>query len=161
RAAETRIKQGAAFYQGMLERRGMKWGAVMDTAAVLLKRLSETRPVQHQEILAIAKGAGMSPSEVLLINGRSEVLNAGTIAPTKEDRDALDDGCTAAAVLPERTASGRLLHGQNWDWRPECADFTVVLVVRREDGPDVMTYVEAGGLARCGLNSLGVAITGN
>lgn len=161
RAADTRIKLGAGFYQGLLDARGMKWGPVMDTARVLLDRLQGVGPDQHAEILAVAEGAGMDPAEVLLINGRSEVLNAGTMAASQRDREDLDDGCTSAAVLPERTRDGRLLHGQNWDWRQECADFTVVLVVRREDGPDVMTYVEAGGLARAGMNAIGVAITGN
>lgn len=161
RMADARIKQGVTYYQGLLESRDLKWGAVMDTANVLLERLLQARPTQHAEILAIAKGAGLSAAEVLLINGRSEVLNAGTIAASQQDREDLDDGCTAAAILPERTAHRRLLHGQNWDWRPECADFTVVLIVRRDDGPDVMTYVEAGGLARAGMNSIGVAITGN
>lgn len=160
-AADTRIKRGVTYYQGLLADRGLKWGAVMDTAQVLLERLSQLRPRQHDEILAIAAGAGLDAAEVLLINGRSEVLNAGTIPVTPADRADLDDGCTAAAILPERTAEGRLLHGQNWDWRQECADFTVVLIVRREDGPDVMTYVEAGGLARAGMNAIGVAITGN
>ncbi|MCA0921416.1 C45 family autoproteolytic acyltransferase/hydolase [Pseudooceanicola nanhaiensis] len=164
--AGTLIAHGATFYQGLLEARGLEWGAVMDTARVMLSRLEEVRPVQMTEIRAIAAGAGMDPAEVLLINGRSEVLNAGTIDTkereiTAEDREALDDGCTAGVVLGERTADGVLIHAQNWDWRPECAAFTVVLVVRREDGPDVMTFVEAGGLARAGMNSAGVAITGN
>lgn len=43
----------------------------------------------------------------------------------------------------------------------ECAETGVVLRIRREDGPDVLTFTEAGGLARAGLNSIGTAITGN
>jgi hypothetical protein len=54
-----------------------------------------------------------------------------------------------------------LIHGQNWDWRAECAETAIVLRVRRDDGPDFLTFVEAGGLARCGLNAAGVAITAN
>ena len=33
--------------------------------------------------------------------------------------------------------------------------------VRRDDGPDFLTIVEAGGLARCGMNAAGIAITAN
>jgi isopenicillin-N N-acyltransferase-like protein len=33
--------------------------------------------------------------------------------------------------------------------------------VRNEDGPDILTLVEAGGLARHGFNSAGVALTAN
>jgi isopenicillin-N N-acyltransferase-like protein len=36
-----------------------------------------------------------------------------------------------------------------------------VLRVRREDGPDILTFTEAGGLARSGLNAAGIAITAN
>ncbi|WP_118134500.1 C45 family peptidase [Oceanicella sp. SM1341] len=160
-AADTRIRRGAAFYQSLLEQRGLKWGAVMDTTRLLLGRMAELSPVQHAEVHAIAAGAGLDPAEVLLINARSEVLNAGTVAVPAAERSELDDGCTAAAVLPGRSANGRLIHGQNWDWRPECGEVAVVLVVRRADGPDLMTYVEAGGLARAGMNANGIAITGN
>jgi hypothetical protein len=36
-----------------------------------------------------------------------------------------------------------------------------VLKIRRDDGPDILTFTEAGGLARLGLNSAGIAITAN
>ena len=35
------------------------------------------------------------------------------------------------------------------------------LRVRREDGPDILTFTEAGGLARSGLNAAGIALTAN
>ena len=71
------------------------------------------------------------------------------------------DGCTAALALPEASADGVLLHGQNWDWRAECAETGVVLRIRRDDGPDILTFTEAGGLARSGLNSAGIGLTAN
>jgi len=64
-------------------------------------------------------------------------------------------------VLPGRGADGRLRHVQNWDWSAACADTAIVLCVRRDDGPDVLTFTEAGALARHGLNGAGLAITGN
>ena len=73
----------------------------------------------------------------------------------------MPDGCTAALALPEATADGVLLHGQNWDWRAECAETGVVLRIRRDDGPDILTFTEAGGLARSGLNSAGIGLTAN
>jgi hypothetical protein len=36
-----------------------------------------------------------------------------------------------------------------------------VLRVQRDDGPDFLTFVEAGGLARSGLNAAGISITAN
>src|ERR1019366_1342673 len=64
-------------------------------------------------------------------------------------------------VMPGATADGRLIHAQNWDWKAECVETAVVLHVRSDDGPDMLTFTEAGGLARSGLNSAGVAITAN
>jgi len=36
-----------------------------------------------------------------------------------------------------------------------------VLRVARDDGPDLLTFTEAGGLARSGMNAAGIAITAN
>ncbi|QYU67905.1 hydantoinase B/oxoprolinase family protein [Leptolyngbya sp. 15MV] len=69
-------------------------------------------------------------------------------------------------VLPDRGMAccfnlEYLIHAQNWDWKAECAETVVVLKIRREDGPDVMTFTEAGGLARNGFNAAGIAVTAN
>src|SRR5205814_1447522 len=64
-------------------------------------------------------------------------------------------------AVPEASADGTLRHGRNWDWRAECAETGVVLRIRRDDGPDILTFAEAGGLARSGLNSAGIGLTAN
>jgi len=73
------------------------------------------------------------------------VVNARTELLAEAKRTAADpDGCTGAVVLPEprrRPIAAR----QNWDWRAECADTGVVLRIARDDGPDVLTFTEAGG----------------
>lgn len=161
RAADARVKRGAELYKGFLDARGIAWGQAVDATRLLGERLHTLYPRHLEELQAIATGAGVDLAEVMLINGRSEVLNAGAVAMKEQDRVALDDGCTAAVALPDRTADGRLIHGQNWDWRPECEETAVVVAIRRNDGPDLLTYVEAGGLARAGFNEAGIAVTGN
>jgi len=42
------------------------------------------------------------------------------------------------------------------DWRDACRHSTVVLRIRQSGGPDILTMVEAGMLARAGLNSAGI-----
>jgi isopenicillin-N N-acyltransferase like protein len=113
----------------------------------------------------IADGSGVPFDHVVMINARTEVIaearrisgaalaTAAAIAPK--------DGCTGVVIMPQRSKTGRLIHGQNWDWRAECADTAIVLRVRRDDGPDFLTFVEAGGLARNGFNAAGIAITAN
>ncbi|WP_158970027.1 C45 family autoproteolytic acyltransferase/hydolase [Chachezhania sediminis] len=159
RAADTQIRHGLGVYRSLFEEAGLSWDSVLAYAARLRDSLAARAPDAVEELEGIAEGAGVQLGEVLVINGRSEIINLHAQRP--KDPSKLDDGCTAAVVLPEMTESGRLLHVQNWDWLPDCADSTVVLRIRREHGPDVLTFVEAGGLARAGFNSEGVAITGN
>ena len=64
-------------------------------------------------------------------------------------------------ALPGATADGRLIHAQNWDWKRACVETAVVLKIAREDGPDILTFTEAGALARCGFNAAGISITAN
>ena len=94
----------------------------------------------------------------MLMNARTEMVAA---ARRQQAAKHFPDGCTAALALPEASADGVLLHGQNWDWRAECAETGVVLRIRRDDGPDILTFTEAGGLARSGLNSAGIGLTAN
>lgn len=159
-AARDKIALGLDQYRTLFERRGVDWDDALDAAAALEAPLREAAPEEMTELAAIARGADRQNAEILLLNGRSEVLN--TIGRQKDMSTAdMDDGCTALVVMPEVSATGDLIHAQNWDWRPECENTTVVLTIRRDDGPDILTYVEAGGLARCGFNGAGIAITGN
>ncbi len=119
-----------------------------------------------EEMRGIADGAGVPLGDVVMINARTEVVAQarrqsaapGEAAATPHEPE---DGCTGAVILAGRSSNGRLLHGQNWDWRSECIETGIVLRVHRDDGPDILTFVEAGGLARSGLNSAGIALTAN
>jgi isopenicillin-N N-acyltransferase like protein len=71
------------------------------------------------------------------------------------------DGCTSIAVEPEACADGHLIHAHNWDWKVESAEGSVVLRIRDENGPEILTLTEAGALARFGFNSAGLAISAN
>src|ERR1700744_2034288 len=106
----------------------------------------------------IASGADMELADIVLLNARTEILK---LAEKPALRAALADGCTAVAVMPEATSDNVLIHAQNWDWKAECSETAVVLHIRRNDGPDILTFTEAGGLARSGMNGAGIAITAN
>jgi isopenicillin-N N-acyltransferase-like protein len=69
--------------------------------------------------------------------------------------------CSSFAVLPEASASGSTLVGQNWDWLPHSFETVVVLEARQDEGPDFVTVVEAGLLAKTGLNSAGIGLVTN
>jgi isopenicillin-N N-acyltransferase-like protein len=102
----------------------------------------------------IAEGAAVPFEDVLAINVRTEVMFAATA------RLAVGE-CSAFAVLPQASADGTTLIGQNWDWLLHSFDTVVVLESRQDDGPDFVTVVEAGLLAKTGMNSSGIGLVTN
>lgn len=158
-----RVRGSVGLYGGALEALGLPAQRRDELVAEYVIKIGEFNAAYLEEMEGIAEGADVRLADIVMINARTEVLalaRAELDKPEPTDED-LDDGCTCALIMPERSASGRLIHGQNWDWRPECAETGVVLRVRRDDGPDFVTFVEAGGLARSGFNAAGVAITAN
>jgi isopenicillin-N N-acyltransferase like protein len=117
---------------------------------------------QHvTEMEGIAHGAGVRFEDIFLLNARTEVMKMALKPHLLKQLLGENDGCTAATVMPEATRNGQLIHAQDWDWKVECSDTSIVLHIKRDDGPDILTFTEAGMLARSGFNSAGVSITGN
>lgn len=156
-AAAARIRLGLAHYGAQLAADASA-ARIRRIALEFLPRIEAFAPHFVPEMRGIATGANVELADIVMLNCRTEVLQ---LARRTKEPEKVPDGCTGAIILPEATADGALLHGQNWDWKRECAETTVVLRVRRDDGPDLLTMVEAGGMARCGLNAAGIAITAN
>jgi isopenicillin-N N-acyltransferase-like protein len=157
--ARGRIRASVALYAAQLDRFGFGEVDVERFCGIFLPRLRQWAPDLVEEMEGIAAGANVGFSSILLVNARTEILQLAK--REKGISDDEPDGCTGAVILPEATKAGRLIHGQNWDWCAECADTSIVLRVRRSDGPDLLTFTEAGGLARSGFNSAGIGITAN
>ncbi|TPM40865.1 C45 family peptidase [Mesorhizobium sp. B2-3-4] len=157
--ARDRIHKSVALYAGQLDRFGFGQRDVERFGSLFLPRLRQWAPDLVEEMEGIAAGACVGLSAILLVNARTEILQLAKREKGLSDDEP--DGCTGAVILPEATRAGRLIHGQNWDWRAECAETSIVLRVRRQDGPDLITFTEAGGLARSGFNSAGIGITAN
>ena len=163
RQAADRIHLGAGHYTRQLERVSFDWASIRELTREYLPRIEAFEPAYVEEMRGIAEGARIEFEAVALLNARTEILKLGA-RPDLRRRLAADeepDGCTGVVVLPEATQSGRLIHAQNWDWKAECAETAVVLRIHRDDGPDLLTFTEAGGLARSGFNTAGIAITAN
>jgi isopenicillin-N N-acyltransferase-like protein len=162
-AAAARIHRSAEIYLTAFEKLQLGPARVRELVDTLIPIIDRFEPVYLEEMRGIAEGAHCKLEHVVVVNARTELLAEARRAAEPAGHRAHDpvDGCTGAVVLPEASADGKLLHGQNWDWRAECAETGVVLRISREDGPTVLTFTEAGGLARCGMNSAGVALTAN
>ena len=157
KAAAERVRRSLALYRGELERRGVGPEHIRKLAREFAPHVTAFDPAYLEEMQGIADGAGVTVEDVIFINCRAEMM-FGARAMIDSEKS---DGCTAVIVLPEASDDGKLIHAHNWDWREECVDTGVVLRIRRDRGPDMLIFVEAGGLARHGLNAAGISVTGN
>jgi hypothetical protein len=158
-----RVRRSVELYGGQLAAFGYDAAEKTDLIMAFAGEIETFGAHYVEEMHGIAQGAGVAFEDVVMINARTEVIAVARRVKNKPHGalDDADDGCTGAVIMQERSASGALIHGQNWDWRAECAETAIVLRVRRADGPDFLTFVEAGGLARSGLNAAGLSITAN
>jgi isopenicillin-N N-acyltransferase-like protein len=123
-------------------------------ARAFVPALDEFDPELLPEMEGIAEGAGVEPDDVLAINLRTEImfgLNAsGTSSGSRE--------CTAVCA----TGPGRpTIAAQNWDWKPAARGTCVILACAPDQRPAFVTLVEAGLLAKAGVNEAGVAVMTN
>ncbi|HVW57968.1 MAG TPA: C45 family peptidase [Rhizobiaceae bacterium] len=160
-AVADRVRLSAELYGGTLDELGYR-GAERRTLIEGFAHQIESVGVHYvEEMRGIADGAGVEFADIVMINARTEVVAKARRERGVTARREPEEGCTGIIVLAPRSKTGSLLHAQNWDWRAECAETGIVLRVHRDDGPDFLTFVEAGGLARSGLNEAGIAITAN
>jgi isopenicillin-N N-acyltransferase-like protein len=154
--AAERVHRSAAIYLKALNGLGLGPVELRRLAGDFGARMAKFDAAHVEEMRGIGEGAKLPFEHVVVINARRELLGLARLK-----QDTIHDGCTAAVVLPEASADGVLMHGQNWDGLYENTSAAIVLRVRRSDGPDLITFTEAGQLARFGFNAVGIAITGN
>lgn len=151
--ARKLIEKSIGSYQGhFLKSSGVTWKEALRFSKTFLRRIKHFDETMADEIRGIAKGSGRTFEEILVLNLRTEILH-GLQQP--------GEGCTSLAVLPELTVGGKTLLAQNWDYLPWVAETMLLLQIDMREGPHVLTLVEAGQLARMGMNSQGHGICNN
>ncbi len=124
------------------------------------KVIEDTNPDYAAAMEGIAEGADQDLLDVAAVNVRYEIMYSEFATRGMERRGLAAGGCTSFALLPELTANGHLLIGQNWDWLPEVRG--IVLRARDEDGLARLAFTEAGiAGAKIGLNGAGVGLAIN
>ncbi|MER6914273.1 C45 family peptidase [Streptomyces sp. NPDC000594] len=137
---------------------GLRWEEATALAETFVPVISAWRPEYLEEMEGIALGAGVSFEDILALNLRTEILFSGKARAIAEATGVRTPGeCTAFCDLrgPEPVV------GQNWDWIPFSHDTVVVLEAVPEHGPRWVSVVEAGLLAKFGMNSAGVTVLTN
>jgi isopenicillin-N N-acyltransferase-like protein len=139
----------AAYERLFAEASGVDAAAMRSFGERVGERLHSEHPAVHEEIAAIARGAGVDDALLMAVNGRTELL-AGAARPE----------CSAIGVLPGRSG-GHTLLAQNWDWHPTLRDSVVLWTIVEPDGRWLVTMTEAGILAKIGINSRGLGLCVN
>jgi isopenicillin-N N-acyltransferase like protein len=162
--ARTRIHLSVQAYQRVFAHyAGWDWPAVRRAAAGFETPVAAFRPAYLAEMRGLADGAGLDLADVLAINVRTEVMYAAKArqAPLATRVPQPPAECSAFAVVPATGGPAATLLGQNWDWLLHSAQTLIVLEARPDDGPDFVTVVEAGLLAKVGLNAAGLGLVTN
>jgi len=161
--ASDRVRRSVSAYRDVFaELAGWDWQTVRAEAARFEPPIAAFGPQYLAEMRGIADGAGIDFGDVLAINVRTEVMFAAKARQAAASTTRTGPAeCSAFAVAPAPGRAGATLLGQNWDWLPHTADTVVVLEARQDDGPDFVTAVEAGLLAKAGMNSAGLGLVTN
>ena len=136
---------------------GWGWERIRKEAARFEEPIAAFDEACAEELRGIAEGAAVDLVDVLALNVRTEIVYAA------KARSALRaaGGCTALALLPEASAAGETIVAQNWDWYPHSLDTVVVLESQPDEAPAFVTVVEAGLLAKAGMNAAGLGLATN
>lgn len=152
----SQVRSSLAVYRQKFDRMKLAWSDARDLAETALGALRTFDPLLAEEIYGIAEGADVAPAEIMAINVRT-----GITRMIQEGVAAEDHECTTVSVMPEATADGHTLIGQNWDQSAVFQPNTVVIEQHIEGQPAVLFVTEAGILFRHGMNDAGVGLVGN
>ena len=171
------IRENLATYLERFEAGGAKPRAVLEQSEAWGAFIARDHPEYAEEMAGIAAGAELSLTEIALLNARYE-LTYGVFGAEAQsvNRSVLEqEGCTSFGLLPEMTAEGHTLLGENWDWLQKVRGRVFIMRVKRssEPGPepgsepgkgkpDFVGFTEAG-IAGCkiGVNAAGIGLCVN
>ncbi len=158
RQAADRVRQTRDAYAGVYAHFAKwDWDRVRAEAQPFIEPIRRFHSASIEEMTGIAEGAGLTFDDVLAMNLRTEILFAAKVRAAGAELPSVLE-CTSFAA---RTAWGEQLVGQNWDWLTFSADTVVLVEATPDEGPAFMTVVEAGLLAKFGMNSAGLALATN
>ena len=153
-AARQKIHAILDKYRQIFQRiTGETWQTTQGRGESFISKAQTFAPDLVEEIRGIAEGADRAFLDIFLLNARSEILF---------NPQVLSQECTSIAALPESTTNGETLLAQNWDWYKEVTDCQVILKIEQREGiPSLITFTEAGQLAKIGMNAAGIGLVVN
>lgn len=153
----SQIRANLAFYLDWLSLDGeFSPDRLLEIAQGFAAPLATHFPDLFEEIDGVARGAGLTLEQVLLINARTDIMAAVSAESAVKSIPA----CTALALRGRVGGRPALALAQNWDWDPALAKAPVILRLWPSNGPALVTLVEAGMIGKIGFNEhrLGVCL---
>jgi len=175
RAMRLEIRDNYKTYVERFEAGGAKLPVVLEQSDAWAAFIARDNPEYAEEMAGVAAGADLSLTEIAMLNARYELTYCvfGAEAQSLNSQAIVEpaiiepDGCTAFGLLPEMTASGHTLIGQNWDWLQKLQGHVFIMRVKRssEPGtgkPDFVGFTEAGIVGcKMGVNAAGIGLCVN
>lgn len=159
RAATGLIAENIALYAGRFrEEWGLSRDAVLERARRYERVIRDVDEGYAEAMEGLAKTSGQDLRDIVALNVRYEIVYSAYSEKGRAEMTARPpSGCTAVALLPERTEHGHLLMAQNWDWISGVRG--LVLQSRLDGHPETLAFTEAGIVgAKIGLNAAGVGL---
>lgn len=149
RGQQERVQHTVSAYMRIFESfAGLGRAAVLEQAERFMPAIAGFAPHLLEETRGIAEGAQCDAREIVAINARTELMYGVTNRAE----------CTSIAISAAASAGGHTRVAQNWDWHPSLVGSLVLWLVRRSDGPDLLTLTEAGIVGKIGINEAGLAM---
>jgi isopenicillin-N N-acyltransferase-like protein len=170
RSMRSEIRDNYATYVERFEAGGAKLSVVLEQSDAWAAFIARDNPEYAEEMAGVAEGAELSSTEVAMLNARYELAYCvfGSEAQTLNSPVVQEqEGCTAFGLLPEITASGHTLIGQNWDWLQKVRGHVFTMRVKRasepaKGKPDFVGFTEAGIVGcKMGVNAAGIGLCVN
>lgn len=159
-ARERMLRSRDAYEEVFDHLASWSWDKVTGEARRYVSPIRAFRPEYLEEMQGMAEGCGLCLEDILALNVRTEVMFAAKARQALRRPVAGGGECTAFAAL-SGGSDGHMLVGQNWDWLLHSLDTVVVLEARQVGRPAYVTVVEAGLLAKLGMNSSGIGLVTN
>lgn len=125
---------------------------VLDLAEKCLPISQKFDPQGHEESLGIAQGANLTPAQVFVLHGLTDLRDLLAFG------SAVDEGCSAFLVARDRGEAGQVFVGQNWDLQTDNMPYVRLVHRRPSDAPETWSVTPTGCLSLIGMNSEGIAV---
>ena len=132
--------------------------AVLELARACLPDHEEFSPRLHEEMMAMADGAGITGAEAVVVGGFTDFVDTvrGVVGGAHPDT-TLEDDCTAV-IVPDQHSDGAGFLAQTWDMHDTATEHVVLMRLDPDDDPSALVFSTTGCLGQIGMNSAGVCV---